>query len=134
MAEELTAETIAAAIRRVEEGTLTTCGEWAADMQARMRSEAPWHDRGGLDSLNGKSARESLEAEAGRVGDEVVIVLRGDRQTQRIWKKAGIHAPVSAFLELGTRFMAKREVIRPVQLTGSTALRTALQTMLAPDM
>lgn len=133
MAGELTPESIADAIRQVEEGCLSTSGEWASDMQARMRSEAPWHDRNGP-SMTGKNARESLEAEAGRVGDEVVIVLRSDRRSTRIWKKAGIPAPVAAFLELGTRFMAKREVIRPVQLTGSSDLRDRLQRMLAPDM
>lgn len=85
---------------------------WATDVQAQMRSAAPWTDRNGP-SLTGLNARQSLKAEAGRdeASGDIVIVASTDRMTLRPWREFP-GAPVGLFLERGTRFMAPRPVIQ----------------------
>lgn len=127
-------ENLDAAVRRLKEGVLLTGIEFAVFLQAELRADAPWQDRNGP-SMTGKNARESLEAEAGLMdgGEIVQIVARSDRQTLTPWKEwAG--APVGAFLELGTRYMRKREVIKPTVQRTAPELHARLALMMKGDL
>jgi len=86
---------------------------WGKQAQARMQAQAPWHDRNGP-SRTGLNARQSLKAQTviARNGD-VLVVLSSDRQSLTPWRSWSNGAPVGAFLELSTRFMAARPIIWP---------------------
>ncbi len=107
--------------------TLQVSALWAADVELAMRSNAPWTDRGGKDSVTGLTARQSLEAQVamGPGGAFVQIVARSTRASTRPWR-GGPNAPVGAFLELGTRRMARREVIWPTLTSMAPALKAGL--------
>ncbi len=120
-----------AAITQVRRLVLRECALWAADTQAIARRNAPWTDRGGADSVTGRDARESLEAEAGVVGERVLIVLRSTRESTRQWK-GGPHAPVGAFLELSTRRMRKFPVLWPTLEHEAPMLKARLTKVLNP--
>lgn len=110
------------ALAAVTKTLLATSADWSGYVQDEMRSGARWTDRGGQDSVTGKSARESLEAEAGLSDDgtEIIIVGRSTRESTHQWR-GGPHAPVGAFLELGTRFMHERYAIIQPTLEQNTA-------------
>lgn len=117
-----------AAVDEIITGCVKTGQIWAADVRERMRSEAPWHDRGGKDSATGLSARQSLDTEVSVVwGEEVRIVARSTRETRK-------GAPVGAFLELGTRYMHRYDVIWPVLVTSADDLKGQLEAMLRADL
>ncbi len=121
------------AVRQIRAVVFDVAAEWAVAVQGRMRSNASWVDRNGP-SMTGKNARQSLEAEAGRaLNGDVIVVARADRQTLRPWS-SWPGAPVSVFLELGTRFMARRDVIRPTVHEMAPTLGMLLQMALRGEM
>lgn len=117
------------AIKQIRREIHTTCTTWSEDIQARMRSDAPWNDRNGP-SLTGLNARQSLVTEVGiqETGD-IQIVARTDRMTPRAWGSFE-GAPVGVFLELGTRNMSRRDIIWPTLENQAPALRRQLNYLL----
>jgi hypothetical protein len=116
-----------AAINQIIAGAGEVAHMWAPNVQDRMRSEARWHDQGGKDSATGLTARESLDAQVDATPDEIRIVARSTRETRK-------GAPVGAFLELGTRFMGRYDVIWPVLTTSTEELKSQLEAMLHADL
>jgi hypothetical protein len=106
-----TPEALIAAVALIRKTCLQESVSWARDVQSAMRSGAPWTDRNGP-SMTGLNARQSLEAEAGTVDNgDIMIVARSTRQTLKPWR-GWDGAPVGAFLELSTRFMSQRPIIK----------------------
>lgn len=124
-------ERVDAAIRTLQQRIKKTCVTWGDEVQAAARQNAPWSDRGSEDSVTGKTARESLEAQVGVERGRVLIVLRSTRESSHSWK-GGPHAPVGAFLELGTRRMRKFSVIWPTLERTTPILHTRLRTVMNP--
>lgn len=109
-----------------------TARAWTDDVQRELRSAAPWSDRNGP-SETGKNARDSLEAEVAVLpSGDLTIIARSTRARPEAWKDYA-HAPVGAFLELGTRYMAKREVIWPTVQAMAPDLQSRLEEALAGD-
>lgn len=103
-----------AAVAEIRTRVATIAHAWGDAAQARMRAQAPWTDRNGP-SLTGYNARQSLRAETAIAENgDVLVILSSDRQSLRPWSAWQRGAPVGAFLELGTRYMANRAVIMPV--------------------
>lgn len=102
-----------AAMAQIRARVATVADTWAKQAQARMRAQAPWTDRNGP-SRTGLNARQSLKAQTAiaKNGD-VLVVLSSDRQTLTPWRTWASGAPVGAFLELSTRYMAARPIIWP---------------------
>lgn len=122
------------AIHELTENLLAASHTWDRRLEDMARSDAPWTDRGGRDSLTGRTARDSLEAETALSGDGtyIQIVLRSTRESTRPWK-GGPNAPVGAFLELGTRRMSRKyEVIRPTLERDVDTYRTAIEQVMNP--
>lgn len=106
-----TPEALVAAVALIRKTCLSQSSFWAKDVQAAMRSGAPWTDRNGP-SMTGLNARQSLETEVGTMANgDILIVARSTRQTLKPWR-GWDGAPVGAFLELSTRFMSQRPIIK----------------------
>ena len=102
-----------AAVAQIRARVAQIADTWGKQAQARMRAQAPWQDRNGP-SRTGLNARQSLKAQTAiaKNGD-VLVVLSSDRQTLTPWRQWSSGAPVGAFLELSTRYMAARPIIWP---------------------
>jgi hypothetical protein len=102
-----------AAKAQIRARVATAANAWGKQAQARMRAQAPWQDRNGP-SRTGLNARQSLKAQTAiaKNGD-VLVILSSDRQTLTSWRTWASGAPVGAFLELSTRYMAARPIIWP---------------------
>ena len=102
-----------AAVAQIRQRVAHIADGWGKQAQARMRAQAPWTDRNGP-SRTGLNARQSLKAQTAiaKNGD-VLVVLSSDRQTLTPWRQWSNGAPVGAFLELSTRYMAARPIIWP---------------------
>lgn len=104
---------VEAAVAQVRAQVANTAKAWGASAQARMRAQAPWTDRNGP-SRTGFNARQSLRAQTAIASNgDVLVVLSSDRQSLTPWRSWSNGAPVGAFLELSTRFMAARPIIWP---------------------
>jgi hypothetical protein len=125
-------EEIFRAIEQIERGAAATATEWARDVEQQMRGAARWTDRNGP-SITGKNARQSLQAGVEYLpGDQVHAVAMSDRESPHAWR--GGPAPVGAFLEEGTRFMDKFDVIWPTLTARAPELKDRLAAMLRVDL
>jgi hypothetical protein len=131
MAIDFTPERFWEAIAQMERGAALTATEWGRDVEQQMRADARWTDRNGP-SVTGLNARQSLKVEVEYLGgDQVYVVAKSDRESPRQWR--GAPAPVGAFLELGTRFMDKYDVVWPTLTARAPDLKQRLESMLLPD-
>jgi hypothetical protein len=102
-----------AAAAQIRARVAQTAQAWGAQAQSRMQAQAPWSDRNGP-SRTGLNARQSLKAQTAiDKNGNVIVVLSSDRQTLTPWRTWASGAPVGAFLELSTRFMAARPILWP---------------------
>ncbi|HZC05484.1 MAG TPA: hypothetical protein VE338_07565 [Ktedonobacterales bacterium] len=102
-----------AAVAQMRTRVARVAQAWGKDAQERMRAQAPWTDRNGP-SRTGLNARQSLKAQTAIAPNgDVLVVLSSDRQTLTPWRSWSSGAPVGAFLELSTRFMAARPILWP---------------------
>lgn len=112
---------------QVRKRVANTAQAWGKQAQEQMRVTARWTDRNGP-SLTGYNARQSLKAQTAIAPNgDVLVILSSDRQSRTPWRAWQSGAPVGAFLELGTRFMANRAVIWPVAKAMSTPLMRRLK-------
>jgi hypothetical protein len=133
MAGEFSMGQLTSAVAQWEAGIVQEASDWGREGEAQMRADAPWTDRGGIDSVTGKTARESLEVEAGQMGNgDIQVVFRSTRESTHLWR--GMLAPVGAFLELGTIYMGKRAVIFPTLEARAGELQSRLEAVLRPDI
>ncbi len=122
-----------AAIQKIRTSVLQVSSQWATEVKSSMQSGAPWTDRNGP-SMTGLNARQSLDAEAGTMDNgDIQIVARTDRMTLKPWG-SWPGAPVGVFLELGTRYMARRAIIWPTLQQQAPQLQSQLQSLLAGDI
>jgi hypothetical protein len=117
-----------AAVAQIRARVAQTAQTWGKQAEARMRATALWHDRNGP-SLTGYNARQSLRAETAIAANgDVLVILSSDRQTLTPWRQWSNGAPVGAFLELSTRYMASRAVIWPTAQALAPQLTQQLRT------
>ncbi len=132
MTDTYSPEAIDKAVKQVRSSIAQVSAEWAADVKSAMQSGAPWNDQNGP-SMTGLNARQSLDAEAGIMGNgDIQIVARTDRMTLKPWA-SWPGAPVGVFLELGTRFMTRRAIIWPTLTAQAPALRDHLQSLFSGE-
>lgn len=132
MQSTITADSLMAAVAQIEQGAYDiVSGTWALSVQEQMRGDARWTDRNGP-SVTGLNARQSLKVQCELLpGDQIHIVGSTDRASPREWH--GAPAIVGAFLELGTRFMDKYDVIWPTLMARAPELTSLIGDALAPD-